>query len=203
MEVKKLTSAYEFHDYEKTLKPAMDYRRKERLRLKLYENGNVKSVYLNEQTEVKTSLGVIPAELVTFYESGSIKRLFPRYGAISAYWSEQDEMRITEYIDISVGWRHLRCRPHNLHFYESGALKSITIYNCDSMIIPTDYGDIRTNIGVSFYETGELESIEPAFKTEIIFDGKKIRPFNFMADGMHADHNSLVFDKDGKIVAYK
>ena len=180
----------------------MSYRRKERLRVKYFKDGNIKSVYLNEQTDVHTDYGVIPAELVTFYESGALKRLFPRYGAISAYWSDRDEMEFTDYTDLKVGDRTYHCRPHNLYFREDGSLKSITIYNCDKLEIPTDYGNIATNIGISFYPDGKIESIEPALGTKINLDGKLIRPFNFMADGMHADNNSLKFDRDGKIVSY-
>lgn len=201
-ENKKITTAYDFQGYEETVEPPMDFRRKERERLKFYRSGELKSVYLNEQTPIVTRYGEIGAELVTFYESGAIKRIFPRYGSLSAYWSEKDEAGITEYIDLYIGGENFRTRPHNLLFYETGEIKSVTIFNCDTLSVNTKYGVIRTNIGLSFYQSGEIESIEPAFKTQLEVEGKVIRPFYFLADGMHADHNSLVFDKNGKIISY-
>lgn len=194
--------AKQFENYENTIAPPMDYRRKERERVRYYMSGRIKSVYLNEQTDISTPYGIIPCELITFYESGAIKRIFPRYGAISAYWSEKDEAQITKTLDFQVGDRFFQARPHNLYFYETGELKSVTIYNCDTLTVNTRYGDIRTGIGISFYKSGEIESIEPAFKTEIILHGRKIRPFYFLADGMHADNNSLVFDREGYIISY-
>ena len=194
--------AEDFKGYEKTRIPVLDHRRRDRERVTYYANKTVKSVYLNELTEVKTRYGNIGAEFLTFYESGSLKRLFPRYGAITAYWTEKDEELITDEILINVGAGKFICRPQCLHFYESGALQSITIYACDSLLISTEYGPIKTNIGVSFYENGKIQSIEPAFNSNIVVEGKIIRPFVFSANGMHADHNSLVFDDEGKIIEY-
>ena len=166
------------------------------------KSGKLKSVYLNEKTPIKTLYGDIEAELVSFYENGAIKRIFPRYGALSAYWSEKEEAGITDYIDFYLGGKSFRVRPHNILFYETGEIRSVTIYNCDTLSVNTKYGIIRTNIGLSFYKNGEIERIEPAFKTQIEVDGKVIRPFYFLADGMHADHNSLVFDGNGNIISY-
>ncbi len=195
-------SASFFKGYENTNDPKMDFRRREREKVRFYKSGKIRAVYLNGQTDIETDYGMIPAELITFYENGSIKRIFPRYGRIGAYWSEKNEAEITAYLDLKVGKTIYRSRPQCLYFFPDGKLKSITIYNSDTLIIRTKYGDIKTNIGISFYRSGKIRSIEPAFKTEIEYKGKKIRPFNFFADGMHADDNSLVFDEEGYILSY-
>lgn len=199
----KLVTASDFAGYEQTEAPEMDYRRKERERVSYNKDGNIKSVYLNEQTKVLTRYGSLPAELLTFYADGSLKRLFPRYGAISAYWSEKDEAALTQKMELRVGERVFLCRPQCLHFYEDGSLQSITIYNCDVLAVDTDYGRIETRIGVSFYEDGKLASIEPVWQTKLLLDGKLIRPYNPWADGTHADHNSLCFDRNGKIEVHR
>lgn len=191
-----------FSDYDLTKLPDMDFRRKERQRVCFYKSGNIKSVYLNSQTDIESSIGNVACELITFYESGKLKRLFPRYGAISAYWSEKDEARITKEITIPVGGNEYVCRPQCIHFYESGNVKSITIYDCETMDVATRYGIIKTNVGVSFYEDGSLESLEPVIKTSIEIDGKMLKPFDFFANHMHADYNSLRFDKEGFIISY-
>jgi hypothetical protein len=196
------TSAKDFIGYENTPAPEMNYRRKERMRVKYYKDGSIKSVYLNEQTDIQTNYGLIPAELVTFYESGALKRLFPRYGAISAYWSQKDEASITKTMSFEIGRNIYKCRPMCIHFYENGDIFSITIYDHEKMSVPTRYGEIFTDVGVSFYEDGHVKSIEPVIKTKIIYNGKPIYPFCFFADHMHADHNSLVFDKSGQIISF-
>lgn len=191
-----------FSGYEKTNAPAMDFRRKERERVKYYRSGKLKSVYLNEQTGIETQYGVIPCELITFYESGAINRIFPRYGAISAYWSQKDEAAITQEVHLQIGGASYDIRPQCLKFYESGKIYSITIYDHEELELDTEYGPIRTNVGISFYEDGKVKSIEPSFKTIITIDGKTVRPFDFWADHMHADHNSMIFDREGKFVSY-
>ena len=196
-----ITADY-FRGYENKEDPEMDFRRREREKVSFYRSGAIKAVYLNEQAGIETKYGEIAAELITFYEDASIKRIFPRYGKIGAYWTEKNEAEITEYSELEVGGVVYRCRPQCLYFYPDGKLKSITIYNSDTLTVSTKYGEIRTNIGVSFYRSGKIRSIEPAFKTEIEYKGKKIRPFNFFADGMHADNNSLVLDEEGCILSY-
>lgn len=196
------TSAKDFIGYENTEAPEMNFRRKERERVKFYKDGSIKSVYLNEQTDIETSYGTIPAELVSFYESGALKRLFPRYGAISAYWSQKDEAEITPVMSLEVGGNVYRCRPMCIHFYESGEIYSITIYDHEKIPVHTRYGDIFTNVGISFYRDGHVKSLEPVIKTRIIYNGKPVYPFCFFADHMHADHNSLVFDERGQIISF-
>ena len=49
-----------------------------------YDNGGIKSIYAQEPVKIKTSIGIIKAEFITFYESGAIKRIFPVYGGTSA-----------------------------------------------------------------------------------------------------------------------
>jgi hypothetical protein len=192
----------QFEDYENTPEPPMSYRRKERKRVERYKSGRIKSVYLNAQTLIKTDIGVIPTELVTFYESGAIRRIFPRYGAISAYWSQQDEASITSKMSFEIGGKTYDCRPMCIHFYESGEVYSITIYDHEKMPVSTGYGDIYTNVGVAFYKDGKIKSLEPVFKTRIEINGKPVYPFCFFANHMHADNNSLVFDESGTITSF-
>lgn len=191
-----------FENYETTAVPPMDFRRKERERVSYYKSGRLKSIYLNEQTDIETPCGVIPCELITFYESGAIRRVFPRYGAISAYWSSKDEASITERMRLQIGDASFLVKPQCIHFYESGELLSFTIYDHEKLLVDTRYGQITTNVGVSFYEDGKIRSLEPVFGTTIMVEGKTIAPFNFFANHMHADNNSLVFDKEGKIISY-
>ncbi|MGZ7212484.1 hypothetical protein ACXWOF_10155, partial [Streptococcus pyogenes] len=52
----------------------VDERRKEFPPVKVYKNGNIKSIGLNESTLVKTKIGVFEVEKMTFHKEGQINR---------------------------------------------------------------------------------------------------------------------------------
>ena len=62
--------------------------------LTFYKNGQVRSLPLETRTVIATPAGVVPAELVTFHENGTVARVFPLNGKLSGYWTEADEARM-------------------------------------------------------------------------------------------------------------
>lgn len=178
-------------------------RKKYRESITYYKSGTLKSVYLEKKTQIKTAIGPVSTELVTFYENGSIKRLFPLYGQINGYWTEEDEYRLAEEISIPVLGKNIHCKPLCLHFYESGALKSVTLWRQMPVLVPTLQGDIVTKFGFSLTESGRLETIEPAFGTRIQTPYGIVKAYDSRHNLLHADHNSLGFDYDGNILFAK
>ncbi len=174
-------------------------RKKYRNAAEFYEDGQIYSIYLNEQSIALTPAGELPAELITFYPDGAVKRLFPLYGQISAYWSEDDEFELSRELEIPVGKKKIRCHPRCIYFYPSGKVRSITIWSKSEMSFATRYGVVKTDVGASFYESGELESIEPTADTAIHIDGKKTWIFSPLSNRIHADNCSLKFDENGKL----
>ena len=72
------------------------------------------------------------------------------------------------------------------------------------MTIHTLYGDITTDLGVEFYESGEIRSVEPIIGTKMMIPGRGVvYPFNFFKLRMHADNNTLKFDKNGHLAEIK
>ena len=65
-----------------------------------YKNGAIKSVPLQTQTLLRTPVGGIPAELVIFYESGSVKRIFPLDGKLSGFWTAKNEFELAEEMTV-------------------------------------------------------------------------------------------------------
>ena len=51
---------------------------------------------------LKLPAGDYQAELITFYEDGNVKRVFPLYGQISAYWSVEEEMEQAPYYGFVI-----------------------------------------------------------------------------------------------------
>lgn len=182
-----------------------DYSIRKRYRnaCEFYENGVISNIYLNDRTLVDTPIGKMDAELITFYEDGSIKRLFPLYGKLSAFWGEDDEFTLCREVEIPVADKKIKCHPRCIFFYPSGKVKSITIWPQTTISFMTRYGEVKTNLGASFYESGELESIEPSADTVVFINEKKIIPFYPFSSRIHADNCSLRFYKNGSIQALK
>lgn len=176
-----------------------DVRRKQIKPLTFHQNGTVASISLQTQQIVQTPLGTVPAEYLVFYESGAIKRIFPRNGKITGFWSEENEYELANEIQIQAPFGFLKKKLIGIYFYEDGAVKSLTFWSQDSLPIPTPAGTIETRTGVSFYPQGELKSVEPKYPTPIDTPIGEITAFNSKAIGIHGDSNSLCFTQTGQL----
>lgn len=174
-------------------------RRKHVNSLSFYDDGNLKSIYLQNQTKFKTSIGILPGELITFYPNGNINRIFPLNGQITAYWSELDEYKLAEDVslDLSVGKfdKKIIC----VHFYEDGVVKSITLWSSNTVEINSPIGNVSARIGLSFHKDGSLKSFEPLEPIKIETPIGTITAYDVNALGIHGDFNSVSFFKDGSI----
>lgn len=158
---------------------ASDFRKKNRCAVLYYDSGNVRSVYLEEPTVLDLPAGRFQTELITFYEDGNVKRIFPLYGQTTAYWSIEEEMENAPYYDFVIEGGSFHIRPQCLFFYPSGKIRSITLWPGDDLSVNTPAGVIRTRLGVELYESGRLRSIQPH---------NVFRPLM-----MHAENSSLKF----------
>lgn len=180
-----------------------EVRDKYRNSLAFYPDGSLKSLYMEERAFVQTPLGMIKGELVTFYQNGALHRIFPLYGQISAYWSEEEEYKLAEKIKFPLPSQiTLDNSVSCICFYASGAIKSITLWMKNEFItVPTLYGNLKGRIGISFYENGMVKSMEPAAGTIVDTSIGKIEAFDNNPVGIHGDCNSLQFDEEGKIIS--
>ncbi len=176
-------------------------RRKYVKSLSFYNNGSLKSIYLQKQTDIKTPLGNIPAELITFYENGGIKRIFPLNGKLSAYWSEEDEEKKAKKLQINLPIYKFNIKLISIYFSENGNVKSITFWPSEILKINSLIGVIECRIGLSFYEDGNIRSFEPNKPTLIETPIGKINAFNTNAFGIHGETNSVKLSKEGKVAS--
>ena len=179
---------------------ASDFRKKHRCAVCFFDSGSIRSVYLEEPQILYFPAGSFQTELITFYEDGNVKRIFPLYGQISAYWSIEEEVETAPYYDFEIKGETIHVRPQCLYFYPSGKLRAVTIWPCDEIEVPTPVGSIRTKLGFELYESGALRSIEPVFKTVIHTPEGDIRPYRYRPIMMHAENATLKFDEEGKIL---
>ncbi len=177
----------------------LNQRKKNNYCLTFYENGSLRRISLNSKTDIETPLGVMSAELITFYESGAIKRLFPLNGQLSAYWEENDEYQLAEEMSFEFPFGHFKTKIIAISFYEDGNIKDFTLWPKEEIIIHTPLGECPTRIGLSLYSDGGLQSIEPARSIEVQTPIGVITAYDMNANGICGDKNSLIFTPEGKL----
>lgn len=174
-------------------------RRKELPAVKFFKNGNIKAIALNDSTIIKTAIGRFEAEKITFYENGSINRLFLLDGKLSGYWSEEDEYNLAKTYKLNFEFSSFEGKIMSLHFYETDELKSITLWPKERIKLEIGQYNFMGRIGVALYKRGKLESCEPFRPIAINTPIGKIDAYDINAIGIHADSNSLKFYENGDV----
>jgi len=167
--------------------------------LYFFRNGSIKSIALQTQSPVRTPAGMVPAELVTFFESGSIKRVFPLDGKLTGFWTARNEYALAEPLRIDTPAGRITAKLIGLQFYASGALKSITLWPGQQVTVVTPIGKITVRTGMAFYENGAIRSLEPATPVKVQTPAGLLTAFDNEPNGIHGDVNSLKFGSDGSI----
>ena len=176
-------------------------RRKRKPSVTFHRNGMIKAVALEEQTEVQSPIGELPAELIVFYDSGEVKRVFPLDGKLSGFWSEADERALNIPLTFHFDFTAFQAMLSGIAFYKSGQIKSVTLYPDERIVISAgDCGAIPVRQGFSVYESGALESLEPAVPTTVQTPVGVLTAYDIAAHGINADTNSLGLDKSGRVM---
>ncbi|WP_335682181.1 hypothetical protein [Prosthecochloris sp. GSB1] len=162
-----------------------DMGRRPRKPVRFHKSGAIKSLPLQRQTLVRTPAGSIPAELVTFHENGAIKRVFPLDGKLSGFWSWKNEFDLAEKTTLRTPAGTVTARIIAVRFYQSGAIKSITLWPGQQASIPTPYGVKKFRTGVSFYENGALRSFEPLRRIVVPTPVGMMTAFDNEPNGIH------------------
>lgn len=175
------------------------FRRKRVKPVIFHENGSLKNLPLQNTTEVETSMGVIPAELITFYEDGSIRRIFPLDGMLTGFWTEDDEYELSKPLEFNLLTDTIRQKIIAVQFYRSGTIKSLTFWPKDIVAVVTSLGNTEIRIGLSVYPDGRLKSFEPGKPLIVDTPIGKITAFDTKAIGIHSDGTSLTLTETGEI----
>ncbi len=178
--------------------PWEDGRRYESV-IRLHRNGKLKSFTMQHRAKVKTSIGTIECDAISFYDDGSLNRIFPLNGKLSGYWSEAMEYALAEDILVNNGNYSFSAKIISAAFYPSGNLKSVTLWPEERIILDTPAGKCQIRTGLSFYEDGRIKSFEPAVPVKVSTPIGIISAFNPDPDGICGDVNSLEFTPAGKV----
>jgi hypothetical protein len=177
-------------------------RRKYKPSVTFHKNGMIKAVQLNAQQGVMTPIGELPAELITFYDTGEIRRVFPLDGKISGFWSEEDERTLNIPLSFDFGFTSFTAMISGLCFYKSGMIRSLTLFPGETVDVKTArFGTIRVRHGFSLYESGALKTAEPAEPVNLQTPVGMLTAYDDHAHGIHADANSLGFDEQGRVIS--
>lgn len=122
-------------------------------------------------------------------------------GKLSGYWSQEDEEKLCEEFQFHFPFGSFKTKIIGLCFYESGNLKSMTLWPGETIILKTNHGLLPVRIGFSLYENGKLKSVEPAYEITVPTSIGELTAFNENTLGINADCNSLVFTEGGNIQA--
>jgi hypothetical protein len=144
-------------------------------------------------------MGTLSAERLSFYENGHIQRLFPLNGKISGYWTEADEYALAKPISFQLGVGDFAAKIISLCFYESGTLKSLTMWPQEAIEIKSPDGLVKVRFGFSLYESGTLKSFEPDFPEPLHTPAGIVLAFDINAHGINCDENSVNYTPNGKL----
>jgi len=177
-----------------------DVRSKDMKSLSFYESGAIRSICLDAQTMVDTPLGAFPAELVTFFEDGVLDSVFPLNGQIGFSWSQDDEKALADDFTFEFGFGSITAKIIGVRFYPSGKVKSVILWPGEVVPVATPLGVFQGRAGVRVFETGELESFEPAAPVSLTTPIGPVMAYDVDALEMDADENSVRFDATGNLV---
>jgi|WetSurMetagenome_2_1015567.scaffolds.fasta_scaffold43261_1 hypothetical protein len=173
--------------------------RKKEAPVKFYKTGELKSLPLEEPTEIKTSVGTIKSELLIFHKNGALWRTFPLNGQVTGFWTEKNEYELALAIDIPTSLGTIKTKPIYLQFYETGEMESILFWPGEQIKINTSIGEILIRKGICFHKNGNIKGFEPAKEISIESPIGTLKVFDPDPSGIHAESHSLNFNIDGTI----
>jgi len=168
-----------------------------------YPNGMIRTLPLEEQAMVSTPLGLLPAEQITLYPDGALKRVFPLNGTLSGYWAQEDECRLAESLILETPFGPLEAMILAIYFGPNGTLRSLTFWPKQIVDIPSPLGTLPVRIGVSFYDCGAIRSVEPSAPWSVPTPIGRISAWDPDAVGVNGDINSLRFNENGSLLGVR
>jgi hypothetical protein len=168
--------------------------------LSFYKSGALRSIYLEDQTEVNTPIGPLPAELVSFYEDGALNTVFPLNGQLSYAWTETDEKRLAQEWTLDFAFGSVTAKLIAVRFHPGGQVRSLTLWPGETISLPTPLGVLPCRTGLSVHPNGALASFEPAVPLAVETPIGYVVAYDVDAFTVDGDQNSVRFDEGGNLV---
>ena len=168
--------------------------------ISFHPDGTIRTLPLETETTVPTPIGPMPAEQVTFYENGALKRVFPLNGALSGYWTQEDETKLVRALTLDTPLGVVQAALISAYFSPDGQLRSLTLWPGTTLDVSSPVGCVPTRIGVALYDTGVISSLEPAAPVSVPTPLGPLLAYDPDAVGICGDRNSLRFRQNGAIL---
>lgn len=168
--------------------------------ISFHPDGTIRTLPLESETIIPTPLGAMPAEQVTFYENGALKRVFPLNGALSGYWTQEDEAKLVRSLTLDTPLGVIRAALISVYFSPGGRLRSLTLWPGTTLDAPSPVGCVSTRIGVALYDSGVISSLEPAESVSVPTPLGPLLAHDPDAVGICGDRNSLRFRQNGAVL---
>lgn len=176
-----------------------DLRRRTVQALSFHPSGALRALPLERPTRIATPAGPMDVELATFHADGSLCRAFPLNGKLSGHWTQEDEGRLAQTVDLNTPLGLVRARLIGVRFAPGGELLSLTLWPGETLSVQTPVGPLSARVGVSFRPDGSLRSLEPARPQGVPTPAGTIQAYDLDAVGICGDVNSLGFAPDGSV----
>jgi hypothetical protein len=167
--------------------------------LSFYKSGALRSIYLEDQTKVQTPIGPLEAELVSFYEDGSLNTIFQLNGQLSYAWTEQNEKSLAKDWSLAFGFGIITAKMIAVRFHPEGQVRSLTLWPGETIKINTPVGKVAGRTGVAVHPNGALASFEPAIPVAINTPIGYLLAYDVDAFTVDGDQNSVRFDDQGNL----
>jgi len=164
-----------------------------------HPNGALKTLPLQSRTPVNVGEEILPAELVTFYDTGEVRRVFPSSGKLSGFWTEEQEGAVTPIVTLAAGIASITAKLISAEFFPSGILSNVALWPGETVSLHTNVGTIHARSGISFFENGCLRSYEPATTIDVETPIGMLTAYDTNAVGIAGDLNSLRFNRLGAV----
>lgn len=166
--------------------------------LEFFDSGNLRKISLEEQTDITTKHGNIPAELILFYDTKKIRKVFPLNGRITGYWSEKDEYKLAKELEFNIGKLNIKGKFINIEFYENETIKSMLLWPGETVDLTINDEIIKVKNRISFYSSGKIKSIEPAKPVIIKTPIGRINVINTSSSGL-GYASAISFSENGSV----
>ncbi|MHC1752698.1 hypothetical protein [Humidesulfovibrio sp.] len=176
-----------------------DLRRRTVQSLSFHPGGALRALPLEQPTRIATPAGPMDVELVTFHPDGSLSRAFPLNGKLSGYWTQEDEGRLAQPVELATPLGLVRAKLIGVSFAPGGQLLSLTLWPGETLEVQTPVGPLSARVGISFRADGTLRSLEPAKPQGVPTPAGLIQAYDLDAVGICGDVNSLGFAPGGGV----
>ncbi len=163
--------------------------------LTFYKNGKIRTILLENRTDINTSIGIYPARLVIFHENGALKRFYPS--------GDKTVDGEAEKLSFSLSCGSFTAGIDSVSFYACGAVREVVLAPDEEVILNTNAGVLPVRLSFSLYENGNIKSAEPSHVLTVNTPVGSMELYDNTAGAGSTDIGSMQFNRSGEITSFR